>query len=81
MKVSWKAQKTQASGYRIQYGISSKFKKDTHIKTVKSYKTKSLKVKKLKAKKKYYVRIQTYKTVSGSKYYSGWSKAKSVKTK
>ena len=81
MKVTWKAQKTQVSGYRIQYSTSSKFKKDTHIKTVKSYKTKSLKVKKLKAKKKYYVRIQTYKTVGGSKYYSGWSKAKSVKTK
>ena len=81
MKVTWKAQKTQVSGYRIQYSTSSKFKKDTHIKTVKSYKTKSLKVKKLKAKKKYYVRIQTYKTVGGIKCYSGWSKAKSVKTK
>ena len=81
MKVTWKAQMTQVSGYRIQYSTSSKFKKDTHIKTVKSYKTKSLKVKKLKAKKKYYVRIQTYKTVGGIKYYSGWSKAKSVKTK
>lgn len=81
MKVTWKAQKTQVSGYRIQYSTSSKFKKGTHIKTVKSYKTKSLKVKKLKAKKKYYVRIQTYKTVGGIKYYSGWSKAKSVKTK
>ena len=80
MKVTWKAQKTQVSGYRIQYSTSSKFKKDTHIKTVKSYKTKSLKVKKLKAKKKYYVRIQTYKTVGGIKYCSGWSKAKSVKT-
>lgn len=81
MKVTWKAQKTQVSGYRIQYSTSSKFKKDTHIKTVKSYKTKSLKIKKLKAKKKYYVRIQTYRTVGGIKYYSGWSKAKSVKTK
>lgn len=81
MKVTWKAQNTQVSGYRIQYSTSSKFKKDTHVKTVKSYKTKSLKVKKLKAKKKYYVRIQTYKTVGGIKYYSGWSKTKSVKTK
>lgn len=81
MKVTWKAQKTQVSGYRIQYSTSSKFKKGTHIKTVKRYKTKSLKVKKLKAKKKYYVRIQTYKTVGGIKYYSGWSKTKSVKTK
>lgn len=81
MKVTWKAQKTQVNGYRIQYSTSSKFKKGTHIKTVKNYKTKSLKVKKLKAKKKYYVRIQTYKTVGGIKYYSGWSKTKSVKTK
>lgn len=50
MKVTWKAQKTQVSGYRIQYSTSSKFKKDTHIKTVKRYKTKSLKVKKNKGK-------------------------------
>ena len=36
---------------------------------------------KLKAKKKYYVRIRTYKTVSGQKYYSAWSKVKAIKTK
>ncbi|MCD8217115.1 MAG: hypothetical protein LUD01_03565 [Clostridiales bacterium] len=29
--------------------------------------------------KKYYVRVRTYKTVSGTKYYSAWSSAKSVK--
>ena len=38
-------------------------------------------IKKLKAKKKYYVRIRTYKTVSGGKYYSEWSKVKTVTTK
>lgn len=31
--------------------------------------------------KKYYVRIRTYKTVSGKKVYSSWSKAKTIKTK
>lgn len=40
---------------------------------------------KLKAKKKYYVRVRTYKTVKfggkSVKLYSGWSKAKSVTTK
>ena len=36
---------------------------------------------KLKAKKKYDVRVRTYKTVSGKKYYSTWSKAKYVTTK
>ena len=42
-------------------------------------------VKKLKAKKKYFVRIRTYKTkkVNGksTKVYSSWSKSKTVKTK
>ena len=49
--------------------------------TVKGYKKTSKKVTKLKAKKKYYVRIRTYKTVSGTKYYSEWSKTKTVRTK
>ena len=30
--------------------------------------------------KKYYVRIRTYKTVNGKKFYSGWSKVLNVKT-
>ena len=42
-------------------------------------------VKKLKAKKKYYVRVRTYKTVKingkSIRIYSGWSKAKTVTTK
>ena len=28
--------------------------------------------------RKYYVRIKTFKTVSGVKYYSGWSEVKTV---
>ena len=36
--------------------------------------------KNLKAKKKYYIRVRTYKTVSGKKYYSTWSKTKTVTT-
>jgi len=46
-----------------------------------SKKTNKNKVKKLKAKKKYYVRVRTYKTVKGKKVYSSWSKVKSIKTK
>lgn len=47
----------------------------------KGEKTNKNKVKKLKAKKKYYVRVRTYKTVKGKKVYSSWSKVKSIKTK
>ena len=38
-------------------------------------------LKELVSKKKYYVRIRTYKIVSGKKYYSKWSSKKSVKIK
>ena len=47
----------------------------------KKQKTTKYKVKKLKAKKKYYVRVRTYKTVKGKKVYSSWSNVKSIKTK
>ena len=47
----------------------------------KKQKTTKYNVKKLKAKKKYYVRVRTYKTVKGKKVYSSWSKVKSIKTK
>lgn len=80
--VKWKKQTKQVSGYQVQYSTSKKFTaKTTKVKTIKSYKTTSKKVTKLKKKKTYYTRVRTYKTVKGTKYYSGWSKAKSVKTK
>lgn len=76
----WTKQSTQTSGYQLQYSTSSKFTSAKTV-TVTSNKTVSKKVTKLTAKKKYYVRIRTYKTVSGKKYYSSWSKAKTVTTK
>ena len=80
--VTWKKQKSQVSGYEIQYSTSKKFAKSkTKIKTISGVKNKSVKISGLKAKKNYYVRIRTYKKVAGKKYYSSWSKAKFVKTK
>ena len=38
-------------------------------------------VKKLKSKKKYYVRVRSYKIVNGKKVYGKWSEVKAVKTK
>ncbi len=80
-QAAWKKQKESTTGYQLQYSTSKKFtKKTTKTKTVKKASAAKLTVKKLKAEKKYYVRIRTYKTVKGKKYYSSWSKAKSVKT-
>ena len=63
------------------YATNSKFKSGSKTMTVSSSKTTSKKITKLKAKKKYYVKVRSYKTVSGTKYYSEWSKAKTAKTK
>ena len=38
-------------------------------------------IKSLKAKTTYYVRVRSYKTVGGKKFYSAWSSAKNKKTK
>lgn len=82
--VKWKKQTTQTTGYQIKYSTSSKFKNAKTV-TVSKNKTTSKTVSKLKAKKKYYVRIRTYKTVKAggksTKIYSSWSKAKTVKVK
>lgn len=79
--IKWKKISKQISGYEIQYSTNSKFtKKKTKTKKIKSSK-KTLTIKKLNSRKKYYVRIRTCKTVGGTKYYSAWSKKKSVKTK
>ena len=79
-KVKWKKQTTQVSGYQIQYSTSKYFSNGT-TKTITKNSATSETLKGLKAKKKYYVRIRTYKKVSGTKYYSSWSSAKTVKTK
>ncbi|MDD6043771.1 MAG: leucine-rich repeat domain-containing protein [Eubacteriaceae bacterium] len=79
--VKWSKKTTQVTGYQIQYSTSSTFASGNKTVTVTSNKTTSKKIKSLKAKKKYYVRVRTYKTVNGTKYYSGWSAKKYVTTK
>ncbi|NBH15409.1 DUF1349 domain-containing protein [Lachnospiraceae bacterium] len=81
--VKWaKASKSSVTGYEVQYSTDKKFKKKaTKTKTIKKASTTKLAVKKLKAKKKYYVRVRTYKKVKNAKYVSKWSKVKTVTTR
>ena len=44
-------------------------------------KTTQVTLKKLNSKKNYCVRIRTYKTTNGKRYYSTWSSVKTVKVK
>ena len=84
--VKWKKQsakmsKSRITGYQIQIATNKTFTKNKKTVNVKGYKKTSKKIKKLKGGKKYYVKIRTYKTVNGAKFYSKWSKVKIVKTK
>ena len=80
-EAKWKKQSTQTKGYQIQYFTDSKFKSGNKTVTVNKNSTTKKTISKLKAKKKYYVRIRTYKTVGKQKYYSDWSKSVKVTTK
>ena len=77
MKITWD-KASSASGYHIQYSTNSSMtgakdininNKDTLSKTVTG----------LSKGKTYYVRIQTFRKVSGKTYWSSWSKAKQIK--
>ena len=80
-EAKWEKQSTQTKGYQIQYSTDSKFKSGNKTVTVNKNSTTKKTISKLKAKKKYYVRIRTYKTVGKQKYYSDWSKSVKVTTK
>ena len=81
--VKWK-KASGATGYEIQYSLNKNMKNSKKNKVKKASST-SKTVKNLKAKKKYYVRIRTYKTVKvngkNKTYYGKWSAKKTVTTK
>ncbi|MCI8300296.1 MAG: hypothetical protein HFI69_08095 [Lachnospiraceae bacterium] len=85
IRATWKKQTSQTDGYEIQCCTSKNFKGRT---LKKSTAKKSVTVKNisgLKGKKKYFVRIRTYKNVKvngkSKKLYSDWSGIKTVRTK
>lgn len=78
VKVSWKAVKS-VSGYQIQYSTSATMKNEKSITAKSAERTVTLR--KMTSKKNYYIRIRTYKTVNGKKYYSNWSTVQKIKVK
>lgn len=84
LTVKWKKQTSKTDGYEIQYDTSSKLTKAKTV-TVSNNKAVSKTISKLKSKKKYFVRVRTYKTVKSNgkkvKVYSNWSKTKTVTVK
>lgn len=76
LQATWK--KTAGNtGYQIQYATNAKF---SGAKT-KNTKATRYTFKGLKSKRKYYVRVRTYKKVGSNYWYSKWSNVRNVKIK
>lgn len=68
---------TSVTGYQIQYSKKSDFTLSKTA-TIGSKNTTTKTITGLTRGYRYYMRVRTYKTVSGVKYYSAWSSKKSV---
>ncbi|MBQ6347488.1 MAG: fibronectin type III domain-containing protein [Clostridia bacterium] len=77
--VKWKKGKLN-KGYEIAYSTDADFF-SSQTKTVKGINRTQLTLKNLQSQTTYYVRIRTYRKVSGVLYYSAWSKTKEIRTK
>ena len=80
IKQAGKMSSARITGYKIQIATDSKFTKNAKTYTVAGYTKVSKKITGLKAKTTYYVRVKTYKTISGTTYVSKWSAYKKKKT-
>ena len=80
VSVKWKRD-NMVTGYVIQYSTDKNFKKNVKKVTIGKNKTVSTTIKKLKSKKTYYVRVASYKKVSGKTYTGTYSNVKKIKVK
>lgn len=79
--LAWK-QVANATGYQIQHSTSSKFPSGgTKTTTVNGSTVTAKQIAGCMSNRTYYVRIRTYRTVSGQNYYSAWSNIKSIATR
>lgn len=78
--VQWKKQTTQVSGYHIQYSKSPSFAYVSGELIVPDCRMGSETIRNLEEDTAYFIRIRTYQTVNGEKFFSGWSKAKRIST-
>lgn len=70
---------SQATAYEIQYSTNSSFASGNKKVVLNNNAGLSKIIKSLKKGKTYYVRVRTYKTVSGNKYYSAWNSGVKIK--
>jgi uncharacterized protein YjdB len=80
MTVKWK-RNSKANGYQVQYSKSKSFSSGNKTLTITKNTLINKTIGSLTKGKKYYVRVRSFKTVGGKKYYSAWSAVKAVTVK
>lgn len=78
--ISWK-QSTSGNGYQICCGLTKNFMKNAKSFNVSGNQNTLATIKDLIPDAKYYVKVRSFKTISGKTYFGAWSKTKSVKVK
>ena len=77
MTVKW-AKNAKANGYQIQYALKSNYS-GAKIQSVSKNSIVSKVIGSLTKGKIYYVRVRSFKKVSGKTYYSAWSATRKIK--
>lgn len=78
IRVMW--QTKPYSGYQIRYSRSKRFRR-ARYRRIAGRNVRTVALRKLKRHSRYYVQMRTYKTKDGKRYYSKWSRVKSIRTK
>lgn len=76
--IDWNTNNT-ATGYEIQYSTNSRFTNSKMLR-ITNYRTDRTTISNLSGNVRYYVRVRSYTTVNGTKYYGDWSSVKNVTT-
>ena len=72
---------SRCSGYQVQFSRKKNFSSVIATKTVSGKNKTSYTGNNFTKGKTYYIRVRAYKSVDGTRYYSSWSKVKSIKCK
>ena len=81
VQTTWGKASGNADGYLIYFARDSKFTKSVSKATVSGKSSVSYTKKGLSSRYTYYVKVCTYKKISGKTYYGAWSSVKSIKVR
>ena len=78
VRVEWETNNSQTTGYRVEYSTNSSFRSNNYVRTITGSNIGHTTLKDLTSGRIYYVRVQAYRVTGGSRFYSSWSRYRTV---